>query len=50
MPITHVLAVPDRGHGDAVSPWQTTYVKAFEKEWGLQLPKVLLDVLSGMVL
>lgn len=47
MPITHVLAVPNWLSPQAVQPWHINYMKPFEKEWQVQLPKGLLDILSG---
>jgi hypothetical protein len=47
MPITHVLAVPNWLCLQAVGPWQTNYVAAFEQQWQAPLPKGLLEVLSG---
>lgn len=47
MPITHVLAVPNWLSPQAVQPWHLNYVKRFEQEWQVQLPKGLLDILSG---
>jgi hypothetical protein len=47
MPITHVLAVPNWLCCQAVDSWCTKYVKPFEQEWQVQLPKALLDILAG---
>jgi hypothetical protein len=46
MPITHVLAVPDTP--GSVHHWRSVYMESFAKEWQVQLPKGLLDVLSGV--